>query len=65
MISKTLEEHFRKQVRNQMNELADVVAMGGIKNFEEYKYITGQIAGLAFAERIFLDTLEEYNKEND
>lgn len=65
MISKTLEEHFRKQVRNQMNELADVVATGGIKSFEEYKYTTGQIAGLAFAERIFLDTLEDYNKEND
>lgn len=65
MISKTLEEHFKKQVRSQMNELADVVATGSIKSFDEYKYITGQIAGLAFAERIFLDTLEEKNKEND
>mgnify|MGYP003643325867 FL=1 len=63
MISKTLEEFFKKEVRNQMNELADIVAAGSVKSFDEYKFITGQIAGLAYAERIFLDTLEEYNKE--
>jgi hypothetical protein len=63
MISKTLEEFFKKEVRSQMNELADIVAAGSVKNFDEYKFITGQIAGLAYAERIFLDTLEEYNKE--
>lgn len=63
MISKTLEESFKKEVRSQMNELADIVAAGSVKSFEEYKFITGQIAGLAYAERIFLDTLEQYNKE--
>jgi hypothetical protein len=63
MISKTLEEFFKKEVRSQMNELADIVAAGSVKSFDEYKFITGQIAGLAYAERIFLDTLEEYNKE--
>ncbi len=63
MISKTLEESFKKEVRSQMNELADIVAAGSVKSFEEYKFITGQIAGLAYAERIFLDKLEQYNKE--
>jgi len=63
MISKTLEEFFKKEVRSQMNELADIVAAGSVKSFDEYKFITGQIAGLAYAERIFLDTLNEYKKD--
>lgn len=53
MISQTFEELFKKAIRLQMNDLADVVATGGAQTFDEYKHLTGQVAGLAFAERIF------------
>ena len=43
-------EHFRKQLRQYMNELTDSVALGNAKNFEEYQRFVGQIEGLAIAE---------------
>jgi hypothetical protein len=48
-----------------MNELADVVATGGAADWDQYKYITGQIAGLAWAERAFLDLVEKSQKEQE
>lgn len=65
MISKTLEEHLKKELRRQMNELADVVATGGVQDWDSYKYVTGQIAGLAYAERIFLDAIELQRERDD
>lgn len=64
MISQTLKEHYKKELRQYMNELADVVATGGARDWENYKHITGQIAGLAYAERMFLDMVELSEKEN-
>ena len=65
MISQTFEELFKKAIRLQMNDLADVVATGGAQSFEEYKHLTGQVAGLAFAERIFLDLVAKFHEEDD
>lgn len=65
MISRSIEEYYRKEMRQQMNELADVVATGGAADWDQYKYITGQIAGLAWAERAFLDLVEKSQKEQD
>ena len=58
MISRELEEHLRKEIRKYMNDLADVIATGGVRSWDEYKYVTGQIAGIAVVERIFLDAIE-------
>ena len=58
MISRELEEHLRKEIRKYMNDLADVIATGGVRSWDEYKYVTGQIAGIAVIERIFLDAIE-------
>ena len=60
-----MEDHFRKEMRKQMNELADVVATGGVQDWDAYKYVTGQIAGLAFAERIFLDLVQLTAEKDD
>jgi hypothetical protein len=65
VISKTAEDHFRKEVRKLMNELADTTATGGCSTWEMYQSLTGEIKGLAEAERIFLDMVESYNKEED
>jgi len=58
VISRELEEHLRKEIRKYMNDLADVIATGGVRSWDEYKYVTGQIAGIAVIERIFLDAIE-------
>ena len=41
----------KNKIRDQMNELADHLAMGGAQNMEEYRKICGTIEGLAWTER--------------
>jgi|TARA_R110000824_G_scaffold302536_1_gene490311 hypothetical protein len=48
----------KKKIRNQMNDLADHLAVGSAKDIEEYRKITGIIEGLAWTEREVID-LEE------
>ncbi len=55
-------EVLRQKIRYEMNELADHLAGGGIKDIEEYRDVSGQIAGLAKAERELLDLDEAMSK---
>jgi hypothetical protein len=45
----------KKKIRNEMNELADHLTIGGAKNMEEYRKICGTIEGLAWVEREVID----------
>jgi len=45
----------KKKLRDQMNELADHLAVGSAKDMEEYRKVTGIIEGLAWAEREIID----------
>jgi len=45
----------KKKLRDQMNEVADLVSLGSAKNIEEYRKLCGIIEGLAWAEREILD----------
>ena len=45
----------RKKLRDQMNEIADLVSLGSAKNMEDYRKMCGIIEGLAWAEREILD----------
>ena len=42
----------KKAIREQMNELADYLAVGNAKDMEDYRKITGMIEGLAWTERV-------------
>jgi hypothetical protein len=53
----------KREIRRKMNDLADELAGGGIKDFPEYRYFTGMIAGLAMIERDILDL--EGRKDED
>lgn len=44
-----------------MNQIADDLALGGAQDYNQYKYLTGIISGLALVERDILD-LEEAQK---
>jgi hypothetical protein len=45
----------RKKFREQMNELADHLALGSARDIEEYRKVCGMIEGLAWAEREVID----------
>ena len=52
----------RKKLRQQMNEIADLLSIGSAKNMEEYRKMCGIIEGLAWAEREIID-IEDKLKE--
>ena len=52
----------RKKIRDEMNELADHLAVGSAQNIEEYRKICGMIEGLAWTEREIID-IEERLRE--
>jgi len=52
----------RKKLRNQMNEIADHLALGSAKDMEEYRKMCGIIEGLAWTEREIID-IEDRLKE--
>jgi|TARA_R110000751_G_scaffold45935_1_gene103790 hypothetical protein len=50
----------KKAIREQMNELADYLAVGNAKDMEDYRKITGMIEGLAWTEREIIDMEDRY-----
>ena len=55
----------RKQLREDMNVNADVLAQGGASDFAHYKQLVGTITGLALAERYLLDLLEKVKADDE
>lgn len=53
----------KKKIRVRLNDLADLLADGAAQSYEEYKYIVGQIHGLALAERDILDYEKSVSSE--
>ena len=49
----------RKKLRDQTNEIADLVSLGSAKNMEDYRKMCGIIEGLAWAEREIIDIEEK------
>lgn len=52
----------KRKLRNEMNELADHLALGSAKDIEEYRKVCGMIEGLAWAEREVIDIEERLNE---
>ena len=51
------------ELRTQMNEVSDHMAIGSCKDIDEYSRNVGIIQGLAFAERTLLDLDERMERE--
>lgn len=49
----------RQKIREQMNYIADNMLTGSCPDYAAYKHVTGQIQGLAWAERALLDLDQE------
>jgi hypothetical protein len=57
-MNETVFSYMKKKLREQMNEIADAMALGSCQSFDQYKHMVGQIEGLAWVERELID-LEE------
>ena len=56
----------RNKIRLDMNNFTDDIATGAnIADFSAYKYMTGVIAGLAYAERHLHDLVEAARRGED
>lgn len=49
------------KIRERLNQIADDLAVGVALDYNQYKYLTGIIAGLAMVERDIVD-LEEIQR---
>ncbi len=45
----------KQKIRERLNQIADDLALGGAPDYNQYKYLTGMVAGLAVVEREILD----------
>ena len=61
----TIEEEFKKDLLQLMNEYADTVSAGGATDFSHYRHLVGVIEGLAIAERAFLDIIDAAKKSEE
>ena len=62
MAEEYLFEVYQQKIRERMNELADAVATGSARTYDEYRKMGGVIEGLALAERELLDLIEALKK---
>lgn len=51
----------KSKIRERLNQIADDLAVGAALDYNQYKYLTGIIAGLAMVERDIVD-LEEIQR---
>lgn len=52
----------KSKIRERLNQIADDLAVGAALDYNQYKYLTGMIAGLATVERDIVD-LEEIQRK--
>lgn len=55
-------EYLIKEIRREMNDLADALATGGAPDYQTYRHMVGKIEGLAYSERIIIDYAEKLTR---
>lgn len=63
-MDKTL-EYLLKEYNERMAMLTEAVARGNCKDFEEYKYVCGQLRGLEAACAVIQDLTDRLEKSDD
>ena len=57
-------EHLLKRIRERLEVLKTTLASGNAQDFDQYRFIVGQISGLSFAEREIV-SLNAETEEDD
>jgi hypothetical protein len=58
-------EYLNKQFTERQDSLADALANGAAKTFEEYKQLVGEIRGLSFAQLCVSDLVRKLENGDD
>ena len=58
-------EYLNKQFTERQQSLADALANGAAKTFEEYKQLVGEIRGLSFAQLCVSDLVRKLENDDD
>jgi hypothetical protein len=58
-------EYLNKQFTERQDSLADALANGAAKTFEEYKQLVGEIRGLSFAQLCVSDLVRKLENDDD
>jgi hypothetical protein len=58
-------EYLKKQFTERQESLADALAEGAAKSFEEYKQLVGEIRGLSFAQLCVSDLVRKLENDDD
>lgn len=56
-------EFFKQSLRAELNRVADDLASGSCKTIEEYKYQTGYIRGVVYAEQVFEELVKQLREK--
>tara|TARA_R110000824_G_scaffold140160_2_gene305793 strand:- start:8159 stop:8359 length:201 start_codon:yes stop_codon:yes gene_type:complete len=57
-------EKVLRELRQRQDDLTEVLVTGGVKDWEGYQKILGELSGLSSAERIIID-LQNIKEQND
>ena len=58
-------EYLNRQFTERQLSLADALANGAAKTFEEYKQLVGEIRGLSFAQLCVSDLVRKLENDDD
>jgi|TARA_R110000868_G_scaffold111451_1_gene300984 hypothetical protein len=58
-------EYLKKQFTERQTSLADALAEGAAKSYEEYKQLVGEIRGLSFAQLCVNDLVRKLENDDD
>ena len=56
-------EFFKQSLRVELNRVADDLASGSCKTIDEYKYQTGYIRGVVYAEQVFEELVKQLREK--
>ena len=56
-------EFYKKTLRTELNRMADDLASGNCKTIDEYKYQTGYIRGIVYAEQVFEELVKQLQEK--
>ena len=58
-------EYLKKQFTERQESLANALAEGAAKSYEEYKQLVGEIRGLSFAQLCVSDLVRKLENDDD
>lgn len=56
-------EFYKKTLRAELNRMADDLASGSCKTIEDYKFQTGLIRGIVYAEQAFEELVKQLEEK--